>query len=125
MKTDTEKSNAPALAVDVGSALKKRRTRRACRYGKNGHFGICTCPDCTPPKPAMSTRNPKILRRAMMPEWCPAEHAIWNATNEVEKMGGNPRLTYVVQLLAEAREIVASVYELNTQFGTPVNEKKT
>lgn len=113
MKNDTEKSNASALAVDVGSALKKRRPRRACRYGKNGYFGICTCPDCKPPKPAMSKINPEVPRRAMMPEWCAAERAIQNAVNEVEKIGASPRLTYVVQMLAEAREIVASVYEQN------------
>ena len=25
------------------------KPKRACRYGRNGYFGICGCPDCTAP----------------------------------------------------------------------------
>lgn len=35
---------ATGLAGPTGSASSRRR--RACRYGKNGYFGICTCDEC-------------------------------------------------------------------------------
>lgn len=41
----TKDGAATGLGLGSGSALPKRR-RRACRYGKNGYFGICTCDEC-------------------------------------------------------------------------------
>jgi hypothetical protein len=36
-------SDENKASVPTGSAS---RRRRACRYGKNGYFGICTCDEC-------------------------------------------------------------------------------
>lgn len=46
-------------------------------------------------------------RRAKLYEMSPAEKAIWDATQEVEKLPADVRLTEAVILLAQAREKVA------------------
>lgn len=44
MKTSTKKDGrSTGLALPTGSAS---RRRRACRYGKNGYFGLCSCDEC-------------------------------------------------------------------------------
>ena len=46
-------------------------------------------------------------RRSRLDLCEPAELAIYNATNEVEKIGADVRLTRAVNLLSEARNLVA------------------
>lgn len=48
-----------------------------------------------------------IPRRARLNLFSSAEKAIWDATQEVEKMGADVRLTDAVILLGQAREKVA------------------
>lgn len=50
--------------------------------------------------------NPAIPRRAHVEQWCPAEHAIAAAIDEVEKMGADIRLTEAVILLGHAQSRV-------------------
>lgn len=49
----------------------------------------------------------EIPRRNRMDLWTPAEKAIQNAVDEVEKMAADVRLTDAVILLSKAREKVA------------------
>lgn len=46
-------------------------------------------------------------RRNQLDKFTPAERAIWDAVQEVEKAGAHPLLTKAVTLLGEARERVA------------------
>lgn len=62
--------------------------------------------------------NPRPAKRADgwptrsdMQQWSPAEHAIFNAVQEVEKAGADPALTDAVNLLQKARDRVADYYE--------------
>lgn len=55
----------------------------------------------------MSATEIKIPRRINMAEWTDAEKAIQNAVNEVEKVGADPRLTDVVVMLSNARNLLA------------------
>ena len=48
-----------------------------------------------------------IPRRAQMLYWTPAEQAIHDATQAVEDMPADERLTRAVILLGEARDLVA------------------
>jgi hypothetical protein len=48
-----------------------------------------------------------IARRAQMQLWSPAEHAIYKAMLEVEKMDADTRLTEAVTLLGKAKDLVA------------------
>jgi len=54
----------------------------------------------------MATEN-EIKRRIRMDQWCPAETAIFNAMQEVEKMTADERLTEAVILLGKAKDKVA------------------
>ncbi len=54
-----------------------------------------------------SDRPDGIPRRAYMPEWVPAEKAVQDAVDEVEKMPADIRLTEAVMLLGQARDKVA------------------
>lgn len=47
------------------------------------------------------------MRRNILSENTPAEKAIFDAMQEVEKAGADVMLTEVVKLLAKAREILA------------------
>lgn len=49
----------------------------------------------------------EMPRRNKLYQFTPAEKAIWNAAQEVEKAGVHPYLTNAVNLLAKAREWVA------------------
>lgn len=51
-------------------------------------------------------------RRAKMDEWTPAERAIYDAMQAVEKVGAHPLLTDAVILLSQARDKVADYVEL-------------
>jgi len=55
----------------------------------------------------------EIPRRIRIDLFCPAEHAIHAAQQVVEEMGADVRLTKAGDLLAQARELVADVYEDN------------
>lgn len=46
-------------------------------------------------------------RRNMINEMTPAELSIYNATQEVEKIGADVKLTEAIVLLTKARELVA------------------
>lgn len=48
-----------------------------------------------------------IPRRNRMDKWTTAELAIYNAVQEVEKMGANITLTNAVIKLAEAKDLVS------------------
>lgn len=48
-----------------------------------------------------------IARRAQMQLWSPAERAIYNAMEEVEKMDADTRLTDAVILLGKAKDLVS------------------
>jgi hypothetical protein len=54
-----------------------------------------------------TSSNPAMPRRIQMALWCPAEHAIHNAMQEVEKMDADTRLTEAVTLLSRAKDLVA------------------
>lgn len=54
-----------------------------------------------------SVLNPEIPRRAMVPEWCAAEHTIAAAIAAVERMPADPILTDAVVLLGQAQARVA------------------
>lgn len=56
----------------------------------------------------------KIPRRAIMPDWCKAEKAIYDAMQEVEKLSADIRLTQAVTLLSQAKDKVSDyIDELN------------
>lgn len=55
----------------------------------------------------MSIDPNSIPRRAYIDKMTRAERAIYNALQEVEKVGADVRLTDAVNLLSEAREAVA------------------
>lgn len=61
------------------------------------------------PKP--SSAYPDIPRRAYMPEWTEAEHAIRAAVQAVEDMPGHVLLTDAVVLLGQAKDKVADYVE--------------
>jgi hypothetical protein len=52
-----------------------------------------------------------IPRRLRLDLHTAAEKAIYDAVQEVEKIGADVRLTRAVQLLAEAKELVADVVD--------------
>ncbi len=52
-----------------------------------------------------------IARRIQLDHFEPSEIAIYNAMQEVEKIGADLRLTQAVTLLAEARNLVADYIE--------------
>ena len=52
-----------------------------------------------------------IARRSFIPEWTPAELAISNAMEEVEKLGCSVLLTDAVVLLGKAKDKVADYIE--------------
>ncbi len=54
----------------------------------------------------------EMPRRNRIYEFCPAEKAIWDATQKVEEMGAHPLLTDAVILLGRAREKVADFVDL-------------
>ena len=54
-----------------------------------------------------SKLNPSVPRRAMVPEWTEAEHAISRAVELVELVGAHPLLTDAVVLLGRAKDKVA------------------
>lgn len=66
----------------------------------------------------------EIPRISRMDKWTPAEIAIWNATQEVERAGADVRLTDAVILLAAARDAVADyvdgIYRRRSVSVTPV-----
>lgn len=43
-------------------------------------------------------------------DWTPAEHAIYNAIQEVEKFGAHQKLTEVVILLGNARALISDFF---------------
>ncbi len=55
-----------------------------------------------------------IPRRARLDLFAPAERAIWDATQAVERMAADVLLTDAVILLAAAREKVADYVDKNT-----------
>lgn len=52
-------------------------------------------------------------RRAKSWLWCPAEKAISNAIQEVEKMGADEKLTQAISDLLKAQNAVADYFESN------------
>ena len=56
-------------------------------------------------------------RRNMLNEMTPAERAIYDAVQEVEKIGADVRLTEAVVLLTKARELVADFVDDNIVNG--------
>lgn len=52
-----------------------------------------------------------FLRRVRIDQWTDAERAIQTATDEVEKLGADARLTEAVILLGQARDKVANVVD--------------
>lgn len=52
-------------------------------------------------------------RRNMINKMTPAELSIYNATQEVEKIGADVRLTEAIVLLTKARELVADFVDAN------------
>ena len=65
----------------------------------------------------------EIPRRIRMDLWHPAELAIQNAVNEVEKMAADVRLTNAVILLGKARESVADFIDDVTRKDESASEK--
>lgn len=51
--------------------------------------------------------NMELSRRCYINKFCPAEKAIWEVIQEVEKLTGSIELTKAVNLLMEAKDIVA------------------
>lgn len=62
-------------------------------------------------KPMKSTEN--LPRRIRIDQSVPAELAIRNAVDEIEKMGADVRLTNAQVLLEKARELVADYVDEN------------
>jgi UTP-glucose-1-phosphate uridylyltransferase len=48
----------------------------------------------------------KSPRRNRMDKWYPAERAIWDAMQEIERMAADVRLTDAINKLKEAKELV-------------------
>lgn len=52
-------------------------------------------------------KGESIPRRNNMNLWTPAELAIYNAAQEVERIGADPRLTEAGNLLTKAQDLIA------------------
>ena len=81
--------------------------------GRNCKRWIVEYVDLVPaasPAPALAPNG--FRRRACMDEWTPAERAIWDAKQEVEKAGAHVWLTDAVILLDRAQAKVADFVEL-------------
>lgn len=68
--------------------------------------------------------NDKIQRRSRMDLWTPAEKAIYDAMQEVEKAGAHPKLTEAVSLLSKAKETLSDYVDETstcTNCGVPIN----
>lgn len=61
-----------------------------------------------------------IPRRAIIDQNTPAELAIHNAIQEVEKMGCDVRLTKAVILLSEAKDLIADVVDEGLKKPVPL-----
>ena len=55
----------------------------------------------------MNIQEQAVPRRIRLDLYCPAERSIYDATHNVEGMGADPRLTDAVNLLHQAKELVA------------------
>lgn len=60
----------------------------------------------------MSNQIPRRIRLDLMTD---AEKAIRNAINEVEKAGADPKLTDVVIMLSQAKELLSDYVDENQQ----------
>lgn len=54
-----------------------------------------------------SKLNPSIPRRAQMLEWTKEELNLFALIQEIEKLGGSPKLTKCVVLLSEAKDALS------------------
>lgn len=61
----------------------------------------------TKDNPSIQPRDPSTPRRNYVPDWCEAEKSIYNAMQEVEKMGADVRLTNAIIKLSEAKDFVS------------------
>jgi len=65
----------------------------------------------------MSNKN-EFPRRSILSSMVPAEVAIYNAVEEVEKLAADVRLTEAVILLTKARSLVADFIDAEIASGT-------
>ena len=72
----------------------------------------------------MNQEQNELPRRCQMQKWCVAEHAIFNAMGEVEKMPADVKLTDAVNLLQQARDKVADFIDANPNYSIDKPKKK-
>lgn len=72
----------------------------------------------------MNQKQNEFPRRIQMQKWCAAEHSIYTAMGEVEKMPADVILTNALCKLQEARDLVADYIDANPNYSIDKPKKK-